>query len=50
LSAAALCLLAALGTLGASLCGAAGAASSRDWQHTLQVVANLRAAPRRSRS
>lgn len=45
LSAAALCLLAALGTLGASLCGAAGAASSRDWQHTLQVVANLRAAP-----
>ena len=45
LSVAALCLLGALGALGACLCGSADATSSQDWQHTLQVVANLRADP-----
>ena len=45
LSARALCLLAVVGALGAGLCGAAGAAPAPDWQHTLQVVANLRGTP-----
>ena len=45
LSVAALCLLVALGALAAFFCGVAGATSSPDWQHTLQVVANLRADP-----
>jgi hypothetical protein len=45
LSVAAFCLLATLGALDACLCPAAGATSSQDWRHTLQVVADLRAAP-----
>jgi len=44
-SATALCLLAALAVLAAVFCGAADAAPQRDWLHTLQVVANLRADP-----